>query len=118
MAGWGKLVAGALIGVAGTVYATNEEFRKNLPGAARDLPVAIRRRLENAVSAGKAASSERRAEILRDLEKHGGQHPVRETHLDFTEEVESPPSEATENQPQDPTQPAEHGKQHEQEHQG
>ena len=78
MPGWGKLVAGALIGVAGTVYATNEELRKKLPGAARDLPVTVRRRVESAISAGRAASSERRRQILRDLEKHGGQHPVRD----------------------------------------
>lgn len=70
MPGWGKLVAGALIGVAGTVYATNEELRKKLPGGARDLPDAIRRRFENAVRAGREASSDRRAEILRALEEH------------------------------------------------
>lgn len=78
MPGWGKLVAGALIGVAGTVYATNEELRKKLPGAARDLPVTVRRRVESAISAGRAASSERRREILRDLEQHGGQHAAKD----------------------------------------
>lgn len=72
MAGWGKLVAGALLGVAGTVYATNEEVRKRLPKAAQDLPESIRRRFERAVSAARDGASSRRAEILRDLEGHGG----------------------------------------------
>lgn len=72
MPGWGKLVAGALIGVAGTIYATNEEVRKKLPGAARDLPDTVRRRFDSAVAAAKEASSRRREEILRDLEGHGG----------------------------------------------
>jgi len=70
--GWSKLVAGAVIGVVGTVYATNKEFRKNLPKAARDLPDNVRRRFEEAVSAGREASSRRREEILRDLQAHGG----------------------------------------------
>ena len=74
MAGWGKLVAGALIGVAGTVYATNEEVRKMLPKAAQDLPDSVRRRFERAVSAARAGASSRREEILRDLEEHGGDH--------------------------------------------
>lgn len=77
MAGWGKLVAGAIIGVAGTVYATNEEVRKQLPKSARDLPDAVRRRFESAVSAAREASSSRRQEILRDLEAHGGDHTPR-----------------------------------------
>lgn len=72
MAGWGKLVAGALIGVAGTVYATNEEVRKMLPKAAQDLPESVRRRFDRAISAAQAGASSRRAEILRDLEGHGG----------------------------------------------
>lgn len=72
MEGWKKLVAGALIGVAGTVYATDEEARRNLPRAARDLPGNVRRRFKDAVSAGLEASSNRRQEILRDLEGHGG----------------------------------------------
>lgn len=72
MDGWKKLVAGALIGVAGTIYATDEEARRNLPRAARDLPDSVRRRFKSAVSAGREASSERRLEILRDLEGHGG----------------------------------------------
>lgn len=70
MAGWGKLVAGAVLGVAGTIYATNEEVRKHLPRSARDLPDTVRRRFDSAVSAAREASSRRRAEILRDLEEH------------------------------------------------
>ncbi|MGF1471783.1 MAG: hypothetical protein ACFB50_08590 [Rubrobacteraceae bacterium] len=70
MAGWGKLVAGAILGVAGTVYATNEEVRKQLPKSARELPDKVRRRFDSAVSAAREASSSRRAEILRDLEEH------------------------------------------------
>lgn len=72
MDGWGKILTGAVIGVVGTVYATNEEFRKQLPKNARDLPVAVRRRFDEAVSAAREASSSRRQEILRDLEDHGG----------------------------------------------
>ena len=72
MAGWGRVVAGVVLGVAGTVYATNEEVRKNLPKAARDLPDNVRRRYQNAVSAAREASTRRREEILRDLEGHGG----------------------------------------------
>lgn len=72
MAGWGRVVAGAVLGVVGTVYATNEEFRRQLPKAARDLPVTVRRRFDEAVSAAREASSNRRAEILADLEEHGG----------------------------------------------
>jgi cation transport regulator ChaB len=65
-------VAGVVLGVAGTVYATNEEVRKNLPKAARDLPENVRRRYQSAVSAAREASNRRREEILRDLEAHGG----------------------------------------------
>ena len=72
MAGWGRVVAGVVLGVAGTIYATNEEVRKNLPKAARDLPENIRRRYQSAVSAAREASSRRREEILRELEDHGG----------------------------------------------
>lgn len=72
MAGWGRIVTGAIIGVAGTIYATNEEARKNLPKAARDFPVRVKERFQSAVSAGREASSTRREEILRDLEDHGG----------------------------------------------
>lgn len=70
MAGWGKLVAGVVLGVAGTVYATNEELRERLPGAAKDLPETVRQRYRDAVSAAREASSKRRKEILRDLEEH------------------------------------------------
>ena len=31
MASWGRVVAGVVIGVAGTVYATNEDVRKHFP---------------------------------------------------------------------------------------
>jgi cation transport regulator ChaB len=72
--GWGKIVAGIVIGVAGTVYATNEELRKQLPETARDLPDNVRRRFERAVSAAREASSRRREEILRDLERHDAAH--------------------------------------------
>ena len=72
MPGWGKLVAGAVLGAAGTLYATNEELRKQLPQTARDLPLAVRRRFETATAAAREASARRRAEILRELEAHGG----------------------------------------------
>jgi hypothetical protein len=65
-------VAGVVIGVVGTVYATNEDVRKNLPKAARDLPDNVRSRYRSAVSAAREASARRREEILRDLEGHGG----------------------------------------------
>jgi cation transport regulator ChaB len=68
--GWGKIVAGVVIGVAGTVYATNEEVRKRLPKSARDIPDNVRHRFESAVSAAREASIRRREEILRDLEAH------------------------------------------------
>jgi hypothetical protein len=74
MPGWGKLVAGAVLGAAGALYATNEEFRKALPEKARDLPVRVRRRFEAAATAARQASELRRAEILRELEAHGGDH--------------------------------------------
>jgi hypothetical protein len=68
--GWGKIVAGVALGVAGTVYATNEKVRKRLPKAARDFPENVRHRFETAVSAAREASRRRREEILRDLEAH------------------------------------------------
>jgi cation transport regulator ChaB len=68
--GWGKIVAGVVLGVAGTIYATNEEVRKRLPRSARDLPENVRRRFESAVSAAREASTRRREEILRDLAAH------------------------------------------------
>jgi hypothetical protein len=74
MASWGRVVAGVVLGVAGTIYATNEDVRKHLPRAARDLPDSIRRRYDQAVSAGREASAQRRQEILQDLEEHGGGH--------------------------------------------
>ena len=72
MASWGRVVAGVVIGVAGTLYATNEDVRKNLPKAARDLPDNVRRRYSSAVAAAREASARRREEILHDLEEHGG----------------------------------------------
>jgi hypothetical protein len=68
--GWSKIVAGVVLGVAGTVYATNERVRKRLPKSARDLPDNVRHRFESAVSAAREASTRRREEILRDLEAH------------------------------------------------
>ena len=56
------------------MYATNEELRKQLPQTARDLPLAVRRRFETATAAAREASARRRAEILRELEAHGGNH--------------------------------------------
>jgi hypothetical protein len=72
VAGWGRVVAGVVIGVAGTIYATNEDVRKNLPKAARDLPDNVRRRYRRSVTAAREASARRREEILHDLEEHGG----------------------------------------------
>jgi uncharacterized membrane protein YccC len=74
VASWHRVVAGVVIGVAGTIYATNEDVRKNLPKAARDLPDNVRRRYQSAVSAAREASARRREEILNDLEEHGGGH--------------------------------------------
>ena len=53
---WGKVAAGVILGVAGTIYATSEEARKNLPKTARELPTNVRRRYESAVSAAREAS--------------------------------------------------------------
>ena len=77
MPGWGKLVAGVVLGATGALYVTNEDFRKALPEKARDLPVAVRRRFEAAAAAAREASELRRAEILRELETHGGDHSER-----------------------------------------
>ena len=109
MASWGRVVAGVLIGVAGTVYATNEDVRKHLPKAARDLPDNVRRRYKRAVSAGREASARRRQEILHDLEEHGGGHhsargappnpevgEVAETDSAPTEQVTDEPTQAAE----------------------
>ena len=76
MASWGRVVAGVVIGVAGTIYATNEDVRKNLPKAARELPDSVRRRYRSAVAAAREASARRREEILHDLEEHGGGNPA------------------------------------------
>ncbi len=59
------------------MYATNEELRKGLPGAIRDLPEAARRRFETATAAAREASALRRAEIMRELEAHGADHSGR-----------------------------------------
>ena len=65
-------MTGVVIGVAGTIYATNEDVHKNLPKAARDLPDNVRRRYARSVAAAREASARRREEILHDLEEHGG----------------------------------------------
>ena len=70
MVGWTKIAAGVLLGVAGTVDATNENVRKNLPAVARDLPENVRRRIETAVAVAREASARRREEILRELAEH------------------------------------------------
>ncbi len=87
MNNWGKVAAGVVLGVAGTIYATSEEARRNLPKTARDLPVNVRRRYKNAVSAAREASSSRREEILRDLEQHDRAHAGRAA-------PEAPPAES------------------------
>lgn len=66
------MVAGVVIGAAGTVYATNKRVRERLPRAARDFPETVRGRFESAVAAARQAAAERRAEIERGLEHHGG----------------------------------------------
>ncbi len=91
MPGWGRVVAGVVLGVAGTVYATNKEVRKNLPKAARDLPENVRRRYQSAVSAAREASNRRREEILRDLEAHGvANHAARGVKPYFAAEPAAP----------------------------
>lgn len=113
MEGWRKLVAGALLGVAGTIYATDEEARRNLPRKVRDLPDDVRRRFKGAVSAGREASSSRRQEILRDLEGHGGgglsQRPRRDgVEADPEPDAAGPPEprpEAARQTPGDETEP-------------
>lgn len=81
MPGWGKLVGGAVLGAVGALYATNEEFRRQLPERARDLPLAVQRRFAAARAAAREASERRRAEILRELEGHGGDHTGRRAPL-------------------------------------
>lgn len=77
MEGWRKIALGAIIGVAGTIYARDEEARRNLPRTARDLPDNLKSRFRGAVAAGREASSKRREEILRDLDSHGGGPRIR-----------------------------------------
>ena len=96
MEGWGKIVAGVVLGVAGTVYATNEKVRKRLPKSARDFPENVRHRFETAVSAAREASRRRREEILRDLEEHGGgNHSARGVQSDAGEAPVSAAGERT-----------------------
>lgn len=100
MAGWRRVVAGVVIGVAGTIYATNEDVRKNLPKAARDLPDNVRRRYKSAVSAAREASARRREEILHDLEEHGGHHTARGAPPDPGEVAEVAPDSSTTEEPE------------------
>jgi len=95
VAGWGRVVAGVVIGVAGTIYATNEDVRKNLPKAARDLPDNVRRRYRRAVSAAREASAQRREEILHVLEGHGGNHAARSAPPDVDGTAEAAPDGQT-----------------------
>lgn len=96
MSTWGKVAAGVILGVAGTVYATSEEARKNLPKTARDLPLNVRRRYRNAVSAAREASLSRREEILRDLERHDREHAGRAASLEAAPEARPVPRPAVE----------------------
>jgi hypothetical protein len=99
VAGWGRVVTGVVLGVAGTIYATNEDVRKNLPKAARDLPDSVRRRYRRSVAAAREASARRREEILHDLEEHGGgNHAARGVKADpaaSNEPDEQPSNEET-----------------------
>ncbi len=99
MAGWGKLVAGAVIGAAGALYATNEELRKRLPGAARDLPETVKRRFEAATAAGREAAALRRAEIMKELEARGADQAGRRSL--------GPPAETAAGLPAAPEEPSE-----------
>ena len=104
MEGWGKVVAGVVIGVAGTVYATNEDLRKQLPKAARDLPDNVRQRFESAVSAAREASSRRREEILRELEIHDAAHAGRSARsAPGADAAPTPPEEATQSIEEEPS---------------
>ena len=96
MDGWGKVLAGVVIGVAGAVYATNEDLRKRLPKSARDLPDNVRRRFDSAVSAAREASSRRREEILRDLQEHDAAHAGRGTQAGIKQEPGTPEPTADE----------------------
>jgi hypothetical protein len=95
MPGWGKLVVGAMLGAAGTLYATNEEFRRALPGRARDLPVRVRQRFETAIAAAREASATKRAEILHELEAHSGNH-ARHNILESPQQAAPPEALTTE----------------------
>jgi uncharacterized membrane protein YccC len=88
---WGKVAAGVVLGVAGTIYATSEEARKNLPKTARDLPANVRRRYEKAVSAAREASSSRKEEILRELQQHDRAHSGQAVRPAQTTPIETPP---------------------------
>ena len=107
MEGWGKIVAGVVLGVAGTVYATNEELRKQLPRTARDLPENVRRRFDSAVSAAREASSRRREEILRDLAEHDAAHASLAARRALEEEPETAEQIPTTNEAQGATESAE-----------
>lgn len=67
-----KVLAGAVLGAVGTLYATNEDFRKRLPGVVRELPDAARERFRSAVNAGREAAVKRQQEISQELKQHGG----------------------------------------------
>ena len=92
MSTWGKVAAGVVLGVAGTIYATSEEARKNLPKTARDLPQNVRRRYERAVSAAREASSSRKEEILRELQQHDRAHSGQALRPAQATPVETPPA--------------------------
>ena len=91
---WGKVAAGVILGVAGTIYATSEEARQNLPKTARDLPANVRRRYESAVSAAREASASRKEEILRELQQHDRAHSGQAARLERATPVETPPPPA------------------------
>jgi len=93
---WGKVAAGVILGVTGTIYATSEEARKNLPKTARDLPANLRRRYENAKLAAREASSSRKEEILRELQQHDRAHSGQAARLEGTTPTEKPPAPAGE----------------------
>ena len=92
MSTWGKVAAGVVLGVAGTIYATSEEARKNLPKTARDLPQNVRRRYERAVSAAREASSSRKEEILRELQQHDRAHSGQALRPVQATPIEKPPA--------------------------
>jgi hypothetical protein len=89
MAGWGKLIAGAALGVAGTLYATNEELRRKLPEQLRDLPDDVRERFKRAMEVGKEAAARKQEEISRELSRHGG--PESRARKTGSQDVNVPP---------------------------